>query len=271
MTTPSTYRTPRPGAPVMPGVPGMRQPGEQEQAAPVRPRKARPGFGLRGPRRDVHGLSARQLESMSLPLGDDGVVAGIDEGGNPAVLGFFRPTQLDVVVIGSVWTAQVLALRAVGTGARVAVESARPQVWTPLAQAAGGGQQCMTVHDVRQLPSQGPTVSSPVLVVRDCGTYPPRSRLAKAPWQAVVTLLPFLGPQAPRLLREAGLIGVQRVSPQEAEVLTKVLRLTREEAAALPALGDGVMLWGTPQHRQFVLLQPTDAEVGLLGEARRID
>jgi hypothetical protein len=250
---------------------GMHPGGDPEQGVPGRRRKARPGFGLRGPQRDRHGLSARQLDTMSLPLGDDGVVVGIDEAGNPAVLGFFRPAQLDVVVIGSVWTAQVLALRAVGTGARVAVESARPQVWTPLAQDAGGGQQCMTVHDVKELPSQGPTVSSPVLVVRDCGTYPPRSRLAKAPWQAVLTLLPFLGPQAPRLLGEAGLVGIQRVSPQEAEILAKVLRLTREEAAALPALGDGVMLWGTPQHRQFVLVQPTDAEVGLLGEARRMD
>lgn len=262
MTAQPMFRSPRQGG---------RPAGAAEQAVPAQRRKAMPGYGLRGPRRDRHGLSVRQLETMALPLGDDGVVAGIDEAGNPAVLGFFRPAQLDVVVIGSVWTAQVLALRAVGTGARVAVESARPQVWTPLAQQAGGGQQCMTVHDVRELPSQGPTVSSPVLVVRDCGTYPPRSRLAKAPWQAVLTLLPFLGPQAPRLLGEAGLVGVQRVSPQEAEVLARVLRLTREETAALPALGDGVMLWGTPQHRQFVLLQPTDAEVGLLGEARRID
>ncbi|MDJ0342337.1 hypothetical protein QMK19_21625 [Streptomyces sp. H10-C2] len=233
--------------------------------------QGRRGFGLLGPRRDRHVLPMGQLAALSLPLGDDGVVAGVDAEGRPAVLGFFRPSQLDVVVIGSVWTAQVLALRTAGTGARVAVETARPQSWTGLAQAAGGGQQCMTVHDVKQVGPQGPSVSSPVLVVRDCGMRPPRSRLAAAPWQSVLTLLPFLGPTAPRMLDNAGLVGIQRVSPEEAAVLARILRLPRAEAEALPSLGDDMMLWCTTQHRKFVRLQPTDIEAGLLGTPRRMD
>ncbi|MCZ4100237.1 hypothetical protein C8250_030725 [Streptomyces sp. So13.3] len=234
-------------------------------------RQGRPGFGLLGPRHDRHVLPADQLGALSLPLGDDGVVAGVDAEGQPAVLGFFRPSQLDVVVIGSVWTAQVLALRTAGTGARVAVETARPQAWTGLAQAAGGGQQCMTVHDVKQVGPQGPSVSSPVLVVRDCGMRPPRSRLAAGPWQSVLTLLPFLGPTAPRLLANAGLVGIQRVSPEEAQVLSEILRLPRAEAESLSSLGDNMMLWCTSQHQKFVMLQPTDVETGLLGTPRRMD
>ncbi len=76
------------------------------------------------------------------------MVIGVDAEGRPAVLGINRPVPYDVALIGGLWTAQVLALRAAATGARVAVETGRAQAWTALAQAAGGGQPCITLHDV---------------------------------------------------------------------------------------------------------------------------
>ncbi|MFE7624487.1 MULTISPECIES: hypothetical protein [unclassified Streptomyces] len=245
--------------------------GPAVSAPPAAAGRGRAGRGLLGPRRGRHALPVEQLAALRLPLGDDGVVAGTDAKGQPAVLGLFRPVQLDVVVIGSVWTAQVLALRTAGTGARVAVETARPQAWTGLAQAAGGGQQCMTVHDVKQVGPQGASVTNPVLVVRDCGMRPPRSRLAPGPWQSVLTLLPFLGPAAPKLVEHAGLVGIQRVSPEEAAVLGRILRLPQANAEALSQLGDDMVLWCTPQHRKLVKVQPTDIEAGLLGGPRRLD
>ncbi|MFI0897647.1 hypothetical protein [Streptomyces sp. NPDC020983] len=207
---------------------------------------------------------------MSLPLGDDGVAAGTDEAGDPAVLGLFRPAPLDVVVIGSVWAAQVLALRALGAGAMVIVESARPRCWAPLMRgtAAGGSP---SVYGVGEVPLQSQDLPGPFLVVRDCGAQPPRSRLARAPWQAVLTLLPFLGRQAAGLPAAAELVGIQRVSPQEVQVLARTLQLTREQAAALPGLDDDAMLWATARHRRFVRLAPSAAETELLGGARRID
>lgn len=234
-------------------------------------RRLRPGYGLRGPRRDRHVLPAEALGGLTLPVGEDGLVIGVDPQNQPAVLSLLRPKPLDVVLVGSMWMAQLLALRTVAVGARIAVESARPPAWGQMAQAAGGGQQCVSVHDVRQIAPQGPSVSSPVLVVRDCGAQPPRNQLAPSPWQSVMTLLPFLGPKAPRLLARADLVGLQRLSPQETEVVTRIMRLPREVAAALPSLSDNAMLWCTRDHQQFVLVQPTDAETGLLGAARRMD
>ncbi|GAA2491897.1 hypothetical protein ACFW9F_10000 [Streptomyces sp. NPDC059506] len=234
-------------------------------------RRLRPAFGLLGPRRDRHVLPSEQLAALSLPVGDDGVVIGVDTHNQPAVLGLSRPTRLDVLLVGGMWLAQVVALRAAATGARVAVETGRPQAWTPMAQAAGGGQQCVTVHQVGRVSPQGPSVASPVLIVRDCGIRPPRGRVASAPWQSVLTLLPYLGPTAPRLLSNADLVGVQRVSPQEAEVIGRIMGLPRAEVSALSTLGDNVTLWCTRKHRQFVMTQPTDAETGLLGAARRVD
>jgi hypothetical protein len=262
-------------APTIP-VPGSGRPDGPRVPAPngagrAARRRAHPGFGLLGPRRDRHVLPAERLDEVAVPVGDDGIVIGVDAGNQPAVLGLNRPAPFDVVLVGGVWTAQVLALRAVATGARVAVETGRGQVWQPLAQAAGGGMQCMTVHQVGRVAPQGPSVSGPVLVVRDCGARPPRGRVAASPWQSVLTLLPYLGPTAARLLGNADLVGVQRVSPQEADAIGETMRLPRAETELLSTLGDNVTLWCTRRHRQLVMLLPTEAETGLLGGARRVD
>lgn len=105
-----------------------------------RPRRFLKGFGLLGPRHGAHTVPAVQLDALALPLGDDGVVIGVDAEGRPAVLGVNRPTPYDVVLIAGLWTAQVIALRAAATGARVAVETGRPQAWVQLVHAMGGGR-----------------------------------------------------------------------------------------------------------------------------------
>ncbi|MFE2727522.1 hypothetical protein [Kitasatospora sp. NPDC059327] len=244
------------------------QPGTEQPR--VRPRVL-PGFGLRGPRREKHVLTTDDLAALSFPVGDDGVLIGEDVQKQPAVLGLFRPSAYDLVLVGGVWTAQVIALRAAATGARIAVETARGQLWGPMAQAAGGGQPCVTVHQVGRLGPQGASVTSPVLVVRDLGARPPRSRLSAAPWQTTLTLLPYLGPNAARVLNAADLVGVQRVSPQEAELIGRVLSLGPQDITALPTLGDDMTLWTTRVRRQYVRTVPGQSEQQVLGGARRMD
>jgi hypothetical protein len=247
-------------------------PGEPERTAGRRGvRSLRSGFGLLGPRHGRHSVTVEQLGSLALPIGDDGVVIGVDTEGRPAVLGLNRPTPYDVVLIGGLWTAQVLALRAAATGARVAVETGRPQAWVQMVHAMGGGQNGLAVYEVGRVPPQGASAGTPVLVVRDCGMRPPRGRVASGPWQAVLTLLPYLSPVAPRLIRQARLVGVQRISPDEAVEVGRALTLPRENVEALPTLVDGFTLWCADRDRQYVMTQPTDAEIGLLGTPRRMD
>src|SRR5690606_20155958 len=131
-----------------------------------------------------------QLPALALPVGDDGVVIGMDSERNPAVLGLFRPEAFDVAFVGGAYVVQIIALRAAAIGARVAIESGRPQLWAAMAQAASGAQPCVTVHQVGRLGPQGPTAGSPVLIIRDCGARPPRNRVAPAAWQTTLTLLP---------------------------------------------------------------------------------
>ncbi|MDG9720087.1 hypothetical protein [Streptomyces sp. DH24] len=232
---------------------------------------ARKGAGLLGPRHGRHAVSADQLDALALPIGDDGVVIGVDSEGQPAVLGLNRPTPYDVVFIGGLWTAQVIALRAAATGARVAVETGRPQSWMQMVHAMGGGQNGLAVYDVGRVPPQGTSAGTPVLVIRDCGMRPPRGRVASGPWQSVLTLLPYLSPVAPRLIRQARLVGVQRISPDEAAELGRTMALPQAVSGSLPTLPDGVTLWCADRDRQYVTTQPTDAEIGLLGTPRRMD
>ncbi|MEW1692105.1 hypothetical protein ACIQOF_31410 [Streptomyces sp. NPDC091265] len=233
--------------------------------------RGRPGFGLLGPRRTRHSVRPEQLASLAVPVGDDGVVIGVDGDGRPAVIGINRPTPYDVTLIGGLWTAQVLALRAAATGARIVVETGRAHAWTKLAQAAGAGQPCVSLHDVGRVPAQGPSAGSPVVVVRDCGMRPPRGRVASGPWQSVVTLLPYLSPVAPGLLEKSSLVGIQRVSPDEAAQIGQLMHLPADATRTLSTLTDGVTLWCTRRDRQFVMTSATDAESGLLGSARRMD
>ncbi|WP_282701033.1 hypothetical protein [Streptomyces sp. CC219B] len=245
--------------------------GAQGSSGRRSPGLLRTGFGLRGPRHGRHVLSADDVDALALPIGDDGVVVGISDDGQPAVLGLNRPTPYDVVLIGGLWTAQVIALRAAATGARVAVETGRPQAWVQMVHAMGGGQNGLAVYEVGRVPPQGASAGTPVLVVRDSGIRPPRGRVVSGPWQSVLTLLPYLGPVAPRLIRQARLVGVQRISPDEAAELGRVMALPRSDVEALPTLGDGVTLWCADRDRQYVMTQPTDAETGLFGTPRRMD
>ncbi|MEU3897700.1 hypothetical protein [Streptomyces sp. NPDC045251] len=233
--------------------------------------RLRTGFGLLGPRHPRHTLSKEQIDTLALPIGDDGVVVGVDSEGRPAVLGVNRPTPFDILFIGGLWTAQVLALRVAATGARVVVETGRPAHWAQVVQAVGGGQAGITVHDVGRVPPQGATAAGPVLVVRDCGMRPPRGRVVSAPWQSVLTLLPYLSPVAPRLIRQARLVGVQRISPDESVEVGRLTGLSPSEYEALPTLANGVTLWCTEKDRQYVMTHPTDTETGLLGTPRRMD
>ncbi|MFD8012920.1 hypothetical protein [Streptomyces sp. NPDC058955] len=227
--------------------------------------------GLLGPRHAGHTVPTAELGALSLPVGDDGVVIGEDAEGRSQLVGFHRSTPYDVLLIGGLWTAQVLALRAAATGSRVVVETGRPHAWVGLAQAAGAGLECITLHDVGRVPPLGATVGSPAVVVRDCGMRPPRGRVVSSPWQSVLTLLPYLSPVAPRLMRAATLVGIQRVSPQEARQTGRILGLTQNEVDALPTLADGVTLWCAGGERHWVITNATDAESGLLGTARRMD
>lgn len=68
------------GTPSGSGAPSSRRDSRSSRASGRSGRDARPrfGFGLVGPRRDRHSVPLDQLDALALPVGDDGVVIGVD-------------------------------------------------------------------------------------------------------------------------------------------------------------------------------------------------
>src|SRR6266700_3530591 len=209
----------------------------------------------RGPQLEKHILEPEEFGAFALPVGDDGVVIGTDQGSRPAVLGMFKPKAVDIALIGGAYLAQLLALRATATGARVVVETARPQLWAPLAQNAGGGQQVIAVVPVRRVGNLGATAAA----------RPPRSSAPKTPWMTTLTLVPFLDPSYAGHLITSDYVAMQQVSPQEAELGARLFRLSPQDVAALPTLLPELALWTARHGRQYVFSAPTRDETGLLG------
>ncbi|MDB1089716.1 hypothetical protein PJ985_19350 [Streptomyces sp. ACA25] len=216
-------------------------------------------------------LRDEQVDGLSLPAGDDGVPLGVDTEGRPALLPVHHPVPYDILLIGSLWTAQLLALRTVAAGLRVAVETGRPQAWARPVHAVGGGRDRLVLHEVGRVPPLGPAPGSPVLVVRDCGMRPPRGRTAAASWQPVLTLLPYLSPVAPGLMERAALVGVQRVSPEEGRRAGSVMGLPGPLVEGLSVLADDVTLWCTPRAHRMVRMLAGEGETAVLGRASRLD
>jgi hypothetical protein len=226
---------------------------------------------VRGPRHERHLLEAGELDALAMPIGDDGVVIGFDQSRQHAVLGLFRPRAMDGALVAGSYLAQLIALRAVAIGARVVIETARPELWSGLAQNASGGQPVVALVPVRRVGALGATAASPVLLIRDCGARPPRLAAPKTPWQTTLTLLPFLDPGYAGQLVGADLVALQRISPQEAQLAARVVRLGNDDVRALPELPDEVTLWCARHGRQYVSGTPTQLEAGLLGAPRRMD
>jgi hypothetical protein len=253
---------------------GGRRGGPPEPAARIEARLPRSQEQLlvpvRGPRHERHLLTAEEINTLAVPVGDDGVVIGTDPTNRPAVLDLFRPKAVDLAVVGGSYLVRLLALRAAATGARIVVETARPDLWSPLAQNAGGGQQVVTIVPVRRVGALGASAAAPVLLIRDCGARPPRQSAPKGAWQSTLTLLPFLDPGYASQLYNVDLLALQRISPQEAQLAARVARIGPEDVRALPTLLDELTLWCARRGRQYVYTAPTQLEIGLFGAPQRV-
>lgn len=247
------------------------QPGSAASEDTARPTKRRPIIGLPGPRHDRHLVTPDEILAFSFPVDDDGIVIGVSQDGYPAVLGLFRRTALNITYVGGLYLAQIVALRAAATGARVVAETARPQAWAALAQPSSTGQPVVSLAQPGAMLPQKASVHSPVLVIRDYGAFPPPSALGAKPWQTVFTLLPYLPPESAGLLVDADVVAVQRLSPQEVEIAMAAAGLPPEDRTVLPQLPDDITLWAAHGARQYVRLNPTQMETGILGQPRRFD
>ncbi len=132
--------------------------------------------------------AAEHLDGLQLPIGTSGLMLGRNRHGNPVVIRLFRPEQTRALLVGGVPCAQLVALRAMALGARVVVQTARPQAWEPFVRgAAVPGESIAVVPPGRAFEIAPGSALHPLLVVVDIGPVGADNRPGDG-WQATLVV-----------------------------------------------------------------------------------
>ncbi|MDQ3903881.1 MAG: hypothetical protein M3300_00140 [Actinomycetota bacterium] len=216
------------------------------------------------------------LDAIS-PSGDSGgMVLGCGTDNEPLSVSVLRPQPTRLVVVGGLYLARQVALRAMAAGAWLVIATGRPAAWQVLSRAAGegnGGGPASLVQ-VRQLaPAELPRASedAPLLVVHDAGAVPQELFTPRSPWQTTLYVLPYLHVQASDTAINADLVLLQRLPADQTQLAAEIWQLPAPMATQLATLpDDGVVALG-PNLWLPLRLVTTPAECDILGPIRSDD
>jgi hypothetical protein len=216
------------------------------------------------------------LDAVSPSADRGGMVLGSGPDDEPLSVSVLRPEPTRLVLVGGLYLARQVTLRAMATGAWVVIATGRPIAWQPLTRAAGegpNGRPAPLVQVRRLAPLELPRASedTPLLVVHDGGAVPQELFSPRSPWQTTLYVLPYLHPQAEGTANNANLVLLQRLPMDQAQLAAQMWRLpppVMNQLAALP--DDGVVALG-PNLWLPLRLVTTPAEHEILGPVRRGD
>lgn len=215
------------------------------------------------------------LDAVS-PSGDrGGIVLGSGLQGEPLTVSALRSTPTRIVVVGGLYLARQVALRATAVGAWVVVSTGRPASWQVVQQAAGGpGGQSEPLVQIRRLAPvelPRPSEDAPLLVMLDGGPTPQDLFPPRSAWQTTVYVLPYLHPQAGAIANASDLVLMQRLPAGQAELAARLWRLPPQMSRQLTTLKDDqIIALGQNLWRPFRLVT-TQKEQQLIGPVRRGD
>ncbi|MCD2189436.1 hypothetical protein [Actinomycetospora soli] len=219
-------------------------------------------------RRPVH-----DLDDIRVPVTPAGVVLGADAAGAPVTLAVLRPVGTRVVVLGALHLARQIALRTVAQGARLEVTTGRAAVWEPVGRAAADPARVRVTAG--ETTPEDPDERTPgdtdaVLTVRDRGAAAPGpGTTPDRPWRTTLLVLPSLTPAVADAADDADVVLLGRMPPQEADLATRLWRLSEAMAETLRTLPDhGVVALGRNLWRRLDLVT-AERETAILGPVRR--
>jgi hypothetical protein len=219
------------------------------------------------------------LEGLGPPVRPAGVVLGADPDGEPVTVTLVRPVPTRIVVLGGLYLARQVVLRAVGTGTRAVVVTGRPPAWEAVRRATApevgepsAEHPDTPVRVVAEPPADlAVPGGSPLLVVHDRGATTRGAGPARRPRQTTLVVLPSLVPAVSDLADDADLVLLQRLPPHEAELAGRLWRLTPAMTETLRTLPDrGVVVLGRNLWRRVDLVTGP-RETAILGPVRRGD
>ena len=165
------------------------------------------------------------VDDLQLPISSAGLMVGSNRKGDPVIARLFRPEQTRALLVGGVRCAQLLALRAMALGARVVVQTARPQAWEPFVRgAAVPGESIAVIPPGRAVEIPAGSALHPLLVVVDIGPVGADNRPG-AGWQATLVVRDDFSPADADVASRADLLLVQPLRPEEAALVGAALGL----------------------------------------------
>jgi type VII secretion protein EccE len=170
-------------------------------------------------------LPPEVADGLELVAGAGGLMIGHNRGGEPVVARLFRPEQTRALLVGGVRCAQLITLRAMALGARVVVQTARPQAWEPFVRgAAVPGEAIAVVPPGRAVEIPPGSALQPLLVVVDVGPVGADHRPGDG-WQATLVVRDEFGPADVDVASRADLLILQPLRPDEAGLVGTAIGL----------------------------------------------
>ncbi|MFG1605556.1 type VII secretion protein EccE [Actinoplanes sp. NPDC049265] len=165
------------------------------------------------------------MDGLELTIGSAGMMVGRNRSGDPVVTRLFRPEQTRALLVGGVRCAQLISLRAMALGARVVVQTARPQAWEPFVRgAAVPGEAIAVVPPGRAVEIPPGSSLQPLLVVVDVGPVGADPRPGSG-WQATLVVRDDFSAADVDVASRADLLIVQPLRADEANLMGTAIGL----------------------------------------------
>jgi type VII secretion protein EccE len=208
------------------------------------------------------------LAELALPEPAAGLMLGRNRHGEPVTLRMFRPEATRALFVGGVRGAQLVVLRALALGARVVVQTGRPQAWERWVRGASApGEAILVVPPGRPIAAAPGSSLQPLLVVVDIGPVGVDPNAAPG-WQATLIVRDELSPVDLDALTRSDVVILQPLRPDEATLVGAALGIG-DSAQYLPRIRQDMV--GVIHRRalRWALLTPTPIELQLVGTPAR--
>ncbi|MGC4804819.1 type VII secretion protein EccE [Micromonospora sp. DT233] len=213
-------------------------------------------------------LDAAALTDLELSIGGAGLMVGANRRGGAVTIRLFRAEGTRLMLVGGVRAAQLLALRAMASGARVVVQTTRPRAWEPFVRGVGApGGPIPVLPPGRPVAGVAASVLRPLLLVVDGGPAPAAAGPAPS-WQSTLVLRDELTPADVDSLGRADLAVLQPLSPAEATLAGAALGLGGS-AQWLTRIREDMVAVVNRRALRWALLSPTPIEAQLIGRPAR--
>jgi hypothetical protein len=207
-------------------------------------------------------------DALVATAGGGGLMIGRDRHQSPVVVRVFRPEPTRVAFVGGLAAAQLLVLRLIALGARVAVQTVRSQDWGRFVQQTGVGPGFFAFVPPGERLAPPSRAGRPEVLVVDVGPASWQHLDRGGNGRAVMVVRHEMTAADQDLLVGADLVVMQTLTAPEAALAASGVGapqaetwMSRISSSMVTVVSSGVVRWAT--------LNPTDLELRTLGEPVR--